>query len=106
MAKSVLALAGLIISTYALSAQQPQNRAAPNPKPNAQSASQVSVNQSLLSTYCVTCHNEKSGTAGLMLDKLDLGAVAQNAPSWEKVVHKLRTGAMPPAGRLRPDKDG
>src|SRR6267154_2177897 len=106
MGKSVLALAGLILSSYALSAQQPPKRTAPIYKPNAESESAASVNRSLLNSYCVTCHNEKLGTAGLMLDKMDPAAVAQNAPAWEKVVHKLRTGAMPPAGRPRPAKNG
>ena len=41
--------------------------------------------------------------AGLALDSLDLGTVGADAEQWEKVVRKLRTGAMPPAGRPRPD---
>ena len=31
---------------------------------------------------------------------------ATSADTWEKVVRKLRTGAMPPAGRPRPDQAG
>ena len=38
-----------------------------------------------------------------MLDKMSLEKVVEDAPVWEKVVHKLRTRAMPPAGRPRPD---
>ena len=38
-----------------------------------------------------------------MLDKLNLEKVADDAAVWEKVVKKLRTGAMPPPGALRPD---
>jgi len=38
-----------------------------------------------------------------MLDKMDLDKVGENPAVWEKVVHKLRTRAMPPAGRPRPD---
>ena len=38
-----------------------------------------------------------------MLDKMDLDKVRENPAVWEKVVHKLRTRAMPPAGRPRPD---
>src|SRR5262249_3177410 len=59
----------------------------------------------LLNRYCITCHNQKLKTADLMLDKLDVARVSEGAPIWEKVVRKLRTGAMPPAGLPRPDKD-
>ena len=60
--------------------------------------------RAVLNRYCVTCHNEKLRTAGLMLDKMDVGNVSAGAETWEKVVRKLRSRAMPPAGRLRPDK--
>jgi len=39
-----------------------------------------------------------------MLDKLDLENVGPNAETWEKVVRKLRVGAMPPQGMPRPDR--
>jgi len=54
--------------------------------------------------YCVGCHNQRVKTAGLALDVLDPAQVSEHAEAWEKVVRKLRTGAMPPAGRPRPDK--
>ena len=57
-----------------------------------------------LNRYCVTCHNEKLNTAGLQLDKADEENAAASAAVWEKVVRKLRTGAMPPVGMPRPDK--
>ena len=57
----------------------------------------------MLDRYCVTCHNERLQTAGLMLDQLDLGDIAGNAEMLEKMVHKLRNGQMPPEGRPRPD---
>jgi Protein of unknown function (DUF1592)/Protein of unknown function (DUF1588)/Protein of unknown function (DUF1587)/Protein of unknown function (DUF1585)/Protein of unknown function (DUF1595) len=38
-----------------------------------------------------------------MLDEASRGDVGANAEIWEKVVRKLRTGAMPPVGRPRPD---
>jgi hypothetical protein len=41
-----------------------------------------------------------------MLDKLNLSQVGEDAAVWEKVVHKLRTRAMPPGGRPRPDASG
>jgi mono/diheme cytochrome c family protein len=59
--------------------------------------------RAVLNRYCVTCHNQKLKTAGLMLDTMDLAQVSEHAPEWEKVVRKLRTAAMPPAGAPRPE---
>ncbi len=39
----------------------------------------------------------------MILDRVDLARVADNAAMWEKVIRKLRAGAMPPAGAPRPD---
>jgi cytochrome c551/c552 len=60
--------------------------------------------RTFLDQYCVTCHNERTKTAGLMLDKLDVGHAGDNAETWEKVVRKLRTGMMPPSGARRPER--
>ena len=60
--------------------------------------------RALLDQYCVTCHNERLQTAGLLLDKSDVGHIGAGAATWEKVVRKLRSGAMPPPGRPRPEK--
>ncbi len=54
--------------------------------------------------YCVTCHNARLKTAGFVLDTADLKNVGAHAETWEKVVRKLRTEAMPPAGAPRPDR--
>src|SRR5512135_1506299 len=67
----------------------------------AASAAEVRV---ALNRFCVTCHNERLKTAGLLLDKSDVDHVSTDAAIWEKVVRKLRTQAMPPAGAPRPDK--
>src|SRR5260370_23600806 len=58
--------------------------------------------RALIDRYCVTCHNEKLKTAGLLLDKIDVKNVPAGAEVWEKVIRKLRTGAMPPAGMPPP----
>ena len=61
--------------------------------------------RALLDRYCVTCHNDRTLTAGLTLQGLDIGhvgEVADEVERWEQVVRKLRTRAMPPAGRPRP----
>ncbi len=59
--------------------------------------------RAIFNQYCFTCHNERSKTAGLALDTMDLSAVGHDAETWEKVVRKLRSGMMPPQGSPRPD---
>jgi len=60
--------------------------------------------RAFLNQYCVACHNEKTKTANLMLDKINVEHVGENAETWEKVVRKLQTGMMPPSGARRPDR--
>ncbi len=68
------------------------------------SASRASPSHGVvLDRYCVTCHNDRLRTAGVVLAGLDLANVAADAELWERVVRKLRTREMPPAGRSRPD---
>ncbi len=89
----------------------------PAPAPGSGIAGEA-LSRELLDRYCVTCHSSRvvrgEGPApsalvgqlrsvGLELDALDPSAVGEHAETWEKVVRKLRAGAMPPAGRLRPD---
>jgi hypothetical protein len=61
-----------------------------------------------LDQYCVTCHNSRTTSAatasGVVLDRADLNHVADAPAMWERVVRKLRTGLMPPAGLPRPDR--
>jgi hypothetical protein len=54
--------------------------------------------------YCQTCHNARVKAGGLLLDQLDVDRPDRQPQSWEKVVRKLRTGMMPPAGAPRPDR--
>ena len=70
--------------------------------PQAAAATAEPLSRAIFDRYCVTCHNERLQTAGLMLDRLDVGDVAGNAEVLEKVVRKLRAGQMPPEGRPRP----
>ena len=55
---------------------------------------------------CVTCHNVRTRAGELALDTADPARISQNPELWEKVVRKLRTRAMPPAGVRRPDERG
>jgi mono/diheme cytochrome c family protein len=58
----------------------------------------------VMEQYCITCHNPRLKTAGLVIDAAELGRVGTNPELWEKVVRKLRSGAMPPLNAPRPDK--
>jgi hypothetical protein len=60
--------------------------------------------KAVVDRYCLTCHNNRVRSAGLVLDGLDSSQIARDAEIWEKVLVKLRTGAMPPAGMPRPDR--
>jgi hypothetical protein len=57
----------------------------------------------LIDKYCVGCHNEKALTGGLSLKGADLTDISKGAETWEKVIRKVRVGAMPPLGMPRPD---
>jgi len=82
-------------------AQRPSTAGAAQPI----SAGDRDSQQAVLAKYCVTCHNQRLKTGGLALDTLNLADVGSHAEDWEKVIRKVRTGAMPPVGRARPDKD-
>jgi hypothetical protein len=58
----------------------------------------------VLSKYCVTCHSERLRTGGFVIAPAQLATAGDHADAWEKVVKKLRSGAMPPAGAPRPDE--
>jgi mono/diheme cytochrome c family protein len=81
-----------------------QREAIPARRSPASDATIAAPYQALLNQYCVVCHNEQLRTAGLVLSKLDVANVPEEAETWEKVIGKLRTSAMPPPGMPRPDK--
>jgi mono/diheme cytochrome c family protein len=96
---SILALfiagwAAVLLSSVRISARQ---------TPSAAGAPTLAPAQAVFRQYCITCHNQKLRTAGLALDTLDATNPGVNASVWERVVEKLRAGAMPPPGRPRPD---
>ena len=70
-------------------------------------ADPASEHRQVLRRYCVGCHNDRTLTAGITLQSLDLtriGVDAGETEVWEKVVRKLSTRSMPPADRPRPDE--
>src|SRR5206468_8104808 len=58
---------------------------------------------SVVTTYCVTCHNDRRKTGGLTLETFDPAHPEKTADIAEKIIRKLRVGLMPPPGAKRPD---
>ena len=73
--------------------------AAPAPR----AAADASSSQSVVTRYCITCHNDRTKTGELTLEHADLADVPKSAELWEKAIRKIRAGQMPPAGMPRPD---
>ncbi len=63
------------------------------------------TDQEFVSRYCAACHNDKLKAGGFSFTQVDLAHPGQNAEQFEKVILKLRTGMMPPAGLPRPKAD-
>src|SRR4051812_10904797 len=80
-------IAAALVRSLTITAQTPR------PSPTAEFFSQ----------YCVTCHNARLKTAGLVIEPAELSHIQTNPELWEKVVRKLRSEAMPPAGSPRPN---
>jgi mono/diheme cytochrome c family protein len=95
--KTILSFACGIIAWQSLEAAQQQQA-------SSASAPDSTAERAFLDKYCVTCHSDKLRTAGLSLQSIDTGNVPAGAETWEKVIRKVRGGAMPPQGMPRPDK--
>ena len=111
----------LVIAGFALASAASGFLQAAGPQQQAPTAAgaPVSPQKALLDRYCITCHNgdfvrgtdeprsllvSQLRAVGLALDDVDVDNVAERPDVWEKVVRKLRVGAMPPQPRPRPDK--
>jgi cytochrome c5 len=111
----LLAAAAVLVTAASsnLRADRPAPQSSPaatrttqTPVPALAPSTPASVNQrELVQKYCVTCHNERAKTGGLVLENLDPQNTTPNPELWEKVVLKLRGGMMPPQGMPRPDAD-
>src|SRR5689334_10477707 len=58
----------------------------------------------MVDEFCSGCHNHTNKKGGLDLESVRSEEVAQHTDIWEKVVRKLRTRQMPPAGMSRPQE--
>ena len=101
MAAGLLALGGAVVFavvSVAAATQAPAVNSVPVAALPAEDAVAEVVN-----SYCLRCHSERMKRGGLDLESLDVEHVGANAELWEKVIKKMRVGAMPPAGGRRPD---
>src|ERR1700677_4280902 len=107
MTKRSLAITGfgmaVIASTYFRLLADDSQKTEPaaqsrTPATQVQSAKPVTSNplaaRAVIDKYCVTCHNARLKTAGLLLDTMDIEHVGEHAELWEKVARKFRTGEM------------
>ena len=94
---AAVTLLAALTATLSLSAAQ-------GSRPHSAGAGLSSDDQALVRRYCVSCHNDRLKTANLTLETVSAEPIGSSPAVWEKVVRKLRSGAMPPAGRPRPEK--
>ncbi len=92
----------LLILLLTLPAALLVGQSAKSTPPAAASASD-GPHRAFVNKNCTACHNDQAKTGGLSLSGSDLDTVGPHAEIWEKVLLKVRTGQMPPAGRPRPD---
>ncbi|MBI4472889.1 MAG: DUF1587 domain-containing protein, partial [Acidobacteria bacterium] len=59
--------------------------------------------KALTTQYCAGCHNDRTKSGGFSLTEIDLAQPDQKAELAEKIIRKVRSGMMPPAGARRPD---
>jgi mono/diheme cytochrome c family protein len=102
MVMGCIATMSLVFAVYGQTASQQSQTAAPT-------TDAVAAQKAILTQYCATCHSDKAKAAGMDsarkidFDTLDIGHVAKDAETWERIVRKLRAGMMPPSGMRRPD---
>jgi hypothetical protein len=97
-ASAVGSLVGLVWLLAAGLSADPQS----SQRPSSAARSSAGPSLEFVEQYCVRCHNSQLKTGGLALDTSELARVAEHGEVWEKVIRKLRGGAMPPDGAPRP----
>src|SRR2546428_9067378 len=97
-----LVVVGLTASGGAQTAP-PRTTAQPKPAPVASHAPTTTDAQpSLVTQYCVGCHNDKAKTGGLTLASFDPPHPEPNADTADMMTRNLRLGMMqPPLASLR-----
>ena len=97
--KATIFAAAVLLVLVGLTSVETQNSTSKGP-----AAQPAPGAQGVVDRYCVTCHNPRMKAGGLVLDGLPVSSAAGEPQTWEKVIRKVRTGMMPPAGAPRPDR--
>ena len=92
------AVAGIAVC-LALGSTASPGLARPAAPPAATDAAQAVVDET-----CRRCHNDRARYGNLSLDRFEVARAGDDHPLAEKIIRKVRTGLMPPAGAIRPDE--
>jgi mono/diheme cytochrome c family protein len=103
LAYETLTAQGTGRETPAAAAPTVGRAAAPAAAPAAQAPGTATAQATVLTQYCVGCHNNRARTAGLSLEGVDPANPAAHGEVLEKVIRKVEAGMMPPQGLPRPD---
>ena len=57
----------------------------------------------LVKQYCATCHNDRTKAGQMSLQSFDAAKLEEHGELTEKMIRKIRSGMMPPAGARRPE---
>jgi hypothetical protein len=97
-------VSGVVCGAIWLSAGTRAAAAVATPPTALQQPGAADTHAVLIDRYCTTCHSDRLRTADLVLNPALLSQVGEHVELWERVVVKLRNGAMPPPGASRPDQ--
>ena len=93
--------AGLVIGALALAAGAALAGYAGLFGPWSREARDATLAADTVRRYCVDCHDAATASGGAVVEPAKLAAIGAHAEIWEKVVHKLRVGEMPPPNEPR-----
>src|SRR5262245_24126052 len=93
------------LGVAAATSQSPRSQGAP-PAPAAShppaaqttASKDTAAQTQLVKQYCATCHNDRAKAGQLSLVSFDAATIEQHPELAEKMIRKLRTAMMPPAG--------
>ena len=96
MKRACFAVSATWAVMLAVAASQPATQ-----RPTRAAAAAPANHAAALTQYCITCHNDRAKSGGLVLSATDLESIPARSAVWEKVIRKVRGGMMPPAGLPR-----
>ena len=102
--KNIALFGGLSIA-FLVYGQAAKTVATSGHKTPSGSAPVTAARDSFTTHYCASCHDEKLKSGGFSLGQMDFAHPGRTAALSEKIVLKLRTGLMPPAGAPRPSAE-